>query len=418
MFADVAEIRTDSKHVAIYAEGWQSWSPVGTFALTDPPPQPKSPLERTMGFRPGKPPPRDAFQAEGLLAVVASEGPVRIFAAKEPHRDVPSIRIRDEHDRLVVSADGEIVETVFGGDLGHAFGEWADSVAPRRLRSIPTGWCSWYCYWQDVREDDVLANLAAIERLELPIDVVQIDDGYQATVGDWLERSPSFGPLARLAESIRAAGRIPGIWVTPFLVGARSKLVAEHPSWVVPGADAGFNWNQHLHVLDVSNAEAAEHLLHVFRILAGYGFAYFKLDFLYAGAIPGIDAYREGMRIVREATGEDAILLGCGAPLLPSIGLVDAMRIGPDIGPNTAQVQAAIDAGRSRAWMNGRLWTNDPDCLIVRQEVEERDRWADHVQACRGLVCSSDPLGELDEHGLALTRRLLEDASDSPLVGA
>lgn len=37
------------------------------------------------------------------------------------------------------------------------------------------------------------------------------------------------------------------------------------------------------------------------------------------------------MRLIRAGAGPDAILLG-GGPLLPSIGLVDAMRIGPDSG--------------------------------------------------------------------------------------
>jgi len=32
-------------------------------------------------------------------------------------------------------------------------------------------------------------------------------------------------------------------------------------------------------------------------------------------------------------SGTQAVLLGCGAPLLPRIGLVDAMRVGPDVLP-------------------------------------------------------------------------------------
>jgi hypothetical protein len=46
-----------------------------------------------------------------------------------------------------------------------------------------------------------------------------------------------------------------------------------------------------------------------------------------------------------------------------SFGLVDAMRIGPDTG-------GAIGAGPgSRVWfLNGRVWWNDPDCVIVRPD--------------------------------------------------
>ena len=71
------------------------------------------------------------------------------------------------------------------------------------------------------------------------------------------------------------------------------------------------------------------------------GIDYFKIDFVYAGALAGrrhqdlppVEAYRRGLRLIREAIGPDAYLLGCGVPILPSIGLVDAMRVGPDIAP-------------------------------------------------------------------------------------
>jgi alpha-galactosidase len=83
------------------------------------------------------------------------------------------------------------------------------------------------------------------------------------------------------------------------------------------------------------------------------------------------------------------------------------MRIGPDIAPSADAVEAAIASGRARAWMHGRLWINDPDCLIVRTDVEERERWAEHVEAVGGALFSSDPLEELDGRGLELTRRVL-----------
>lgn len=102
--------------------------------------------------------------------------------------------------------------------------------------------------------------------------IVQIDDGHQAAPGDWLERSPRFGPLDRLAGRIRAAGRVPGIWTAPFVVGERSRLADEHPDWLVEGVDAGFNWDQRLGVLDVGHPGAAEHLEGVFRTLAAQGF--------------------------------------------------------------------------------------------------------------------------------------------------
>ena len=65
--------------------------------------------------------------------------------------------------------------------------------------------------------------------------------------------------------------------------------------------------------------------------------------------------------------------------------------------------------------MQGRLWVNDPDCLIARPEVRERERWVDEVERHGGLVVSSDRLGELDAHRLELIRRARRPSSPRPL---
>jgi alpha-galactosidase len=385
-----------------------------------------------MGFRPGKPAPQAGFQGEGILAVLAAEEGGWMWTAPDPAHEVPSIRLRAAEGRLVVFADGPVVERSFDGGLGRALGEWADALAVGPVRPLPPGWCSWYCYRGEVTAEHVLANLAAIERLELRAEVVQIDDGHQMQVGDWLEPSSRFGSRSELAKRIRASGRRAGLWTTPFLVAARSRLSAEHPDWLVGGASAGHNWGDELRVLDVTHPDAAEHLEGVYRALAREGFDYHKLDFLYAGALDGrrrtsvspIDAYREGLRIVRRGAGGDAILVGCGAPLLPSVGLVDAMRVSPDVDPcfeprdgdlSQPSMRGALAVGRARSWMHGRLWVNDPDCLILRPELERREEWAAHVAACGGLVLSSDVLDRLDERGLALTRALLRPSAAAPV---
>ena len=76
-----------------------------------------------------------------------------------------------------------------------------------------SGWCSWYHFFERVSEADVLRNLEALAaaRPEIAVDVVQIDDGYQRAIGDWLETNAKFPRgLAPLAAEIRAAGFIAG----------------------------------------------------------------------------------------------------------------------------------------------------------------------------------------------------------------
>jgi alpha-galactosidase len=432
-FTPIAELPVDPHVAVVYEHGWQSWSPAGVYRVDGTSPRPRRPAWQALGFRPELPAPDIGFQGEGLLAIQPTpDAPVTVWSAPDPHREVPSIRAELSDGRVVISADGEVDETTHPGGIDAALRAHADGVADRlgvSLRDdLGTGWCSWYGYWQDVTQDDVHAELEVMDTLDLRVDTVQLDDGYQAGLGDWLvRRERDFtAPLSELADRIRATGRSAGIWTAPFLVGAHSALAAAHPDWLVEGAEPGHHWGQHVRVLDVTHPDAAAHLLEVFGTLRAWGFTYHKIDFLFGGAMAGrrhadaspLDAYAEGLRLVREGIGDDAVLLGCGAPLLPSIGKVDAMRVSPDIDPtftpsdgdlSQPSQRSALLAGRARAWQHGRWWTNDPDCVLVRPEVEHRDRWARYVAASGGLAVSGDPLRSLDPTGLEWTRRLLVD---------
>jgi alpha-galactosidase len=128
-----------------------------------------------------------------------------------------------------------------------------------------------------------------------------------------------------------------------------------------------------------------------------------------------VAAYRSGLELIRTAVGDDAYLLGCGAPILPSIGLLDAMRVSPDTGPRyepphgdlTAPAgRSAIVTGTGRAWQHGRWWVNDPDCLLARPGVERREELARHVERYGGLRSASDRIASLDAWGVETTRRL------------
>jgi len=415
--------------LGVYEHGWQSWSPAGLFGATSPTPRPAREVWQTMAFRPGRPAPATGAQGEGLLAVLEPSGRTTVVSSPDPAVEVASIRTRVEGDQLVVSADGEVDVRVDDRGLLPALEQWADDASRTAggpaLRSLPAGWCSWYYYWTGVTEADVLDNLRCLDVHGLDVGVVQVDDGHQSGIGDWLTRSASFGPLADLAAAVIATGRRAGVWTAPFLVGADSDLAHAHPDWLVRGAVAAErHWDQQVGVLDVTHPEAREHLSEVYRTLAADGFSYHKVDFLYAGAMDGgrhedcspLEAYRLGMQLVRDAIGADAVLVGCGAPLLPSIGLVDAMRVSPDVDPEPEPpdgdisqpgMRSALANGRARAWQNGRLWVNDPDCVLARPQVGEREAWADHVEAMGGLAVVSDQLTDLDDAGLAILRRLL-----------
>lgn len=430
-FTDVGEVVCDPETALIYEHGWQSWSPTTTYSLGDRPYRPAGETIRVVNYRADGPAPVGSFQGEGLLAVQArTGGPVHVFAAHPGADAVPSIRARVQDHTVVVASEGPIQQMVDDGPGGifGALGRWGDSYASALevgpIRAAPTIWCSWYHYFMQVTEQDMLENLDAIKELQLPVDVVQLDDGYQAEIGDWLTLSGRFGSLRDLVARIRERGRRVGIWTAPFLVGQRSRLYAEHPEWLIQQASAGHNWHQDLFALDITHPGAAAYLQRVFSTFHQLGIDFFKIDFIYAGAlggrrhedVPSVEAYRRGVRLIRDAIGPQAYLLGCGAPILASVGLVDAMRVSPDTAPlyephqgdlSQPSVRAAILSGAGRAWQHGRFWVNDPDCLLARPTVEHREDWAAHIQRYGGLRGSSDRLRDLDPWGLQRTRQLL-----------
>src|SRR6185312_16716630 len=88
---------------------------------------------------------------------------------------------------------------------------WKGSVA---------GWCSWWAYFADVREQDVhaISDVFARKLRDFGYQYIQIDDGYQSSNGglpkDWLTTDSKFpSGLNNLSKSISAKGLKPALWL-------------------------------------------------------------------------------------------------------------------------------------------------------------------------------------------------------------
>jgi alpha-galactosidase len=183
-----------------------------------------------------------------------------------------------------------------------------------------------------------------------------------------------------------------------------------------------------MYALDTTHPAAEAWLTETFEtVVDDWGFDYLKLDFLYCAALPGdrhadvtrAEAYRQGMETIREAVG-DTTILGCGAPQFASVGVVDAMRIGPDTAPywrregESASQPAHENAVRNvlnRQLWHRRLWLNDPDCQLVRTTTDltaaERESFAALVALLGGTNVLSDAIREIDAPGRRLFERTL-----------
>jgi alpha-galactosidase len=275
----VATVPLDPARARVYAEGWQSWSVTGVFSVTDPPPPVTWPDSLAIDCQYRRSAPEGAFQGSGVLAVDPGDGaPVTVFGAPAGRPDgIPVIQAELRDSALVVSSDAPVTERADSGPGGlpGALGRWADGFSAAaglpRVPVMPSVWCSWYQYFSDVTERDVLANLDAMAALDLRVGIVQIDDGYESCVGDWLTSSGRFSDLPGLVTRIRAAGRRAGIWIAPWLVGRSSELFTAHPDWVVrdPASGepvwAGNVCRDDCAALDVTHPAAAAYLTGVRR---------------------------------------------------------------------------------------------------------------------------------------------------------
>ena len=302
-------------------------------------------------------------------------------------------------------------------------------IGNRRSAKPPAGWCSWYCFGPRVTAQQVLDNLDVIAKRIPGLKYIQIDDGYQPAMGDWLETGAAFGGAVQtVLQQIRQRGFEPAIWVAPFIAEAGSNLFREHPDWFVQDRDGSplradkvtfGGWRRGpWYALDGTHPGARAHLEHVFATMRQeWGCTYFKLDANFWGAIHGgrfhdskatrIEAYRRGMEAVVRGAG-DAFILGCNHPIWPSLGLIHGSRSSNDIKREWKRIETTARQNLMRNWQNGRLWWNDPDAIVLTGTLPDNEYrfHATAIYATGGMILSGDDLTTIPEPRLAMLRQL------------
>lgn len=489
------------REIAFFSNGWQSWSYAGVYGPLDR-------FRRThLGFlrapasaNAGTPQPKRAgLFASDMFAVIGDrnqrKGVLLGFLSQVQHFGsleawvgglTPALRMWANGDGVRLGAGGQMVTdwaclyflhlddpdalglyleavahvhglpSIFSalGSNDDSQGTTRSTTSPVPLKSIPTGWCSWYQFSEDyfgrVTAQDIRTNLVALAGLNsrLPLEVVQIDDGFESQVGDWYHFKPGFPEgVAPLAAEIRKAGFRAGLWLAPFIVHPKSRLAGEHPDWLLRNSlgrpvNAGYLWGNFATALDLTHPEALAYASEVIHTAVHrWGFDYLKLDFLYAAALPGrhrdltktrAQILRTALETVRTAAGQDAFLLGCGCPLGATIGVVDAMRIGADVAPtwqptykiapflfkrepDFPSAENAIHNALTRSPLHRRWWINDPDCLLLRPTtqltLDEVQALATVIVLSGGTLLISDHIPDLPEDRLRIAEVLL------PLIG-
>ncbi len=306
-----------------------------------------------------------------------------------------------------------------------------------RFEKAPRVWCSWYSLYGWINERIFLKALQDFG--DMPFDVFQLDDGWQLAHGDWEANRKFPSGMETIAGKITATGRTPGIWLSPFMVSRGSQLAKDHPDWLLRDEKGipvrgGITWSGNHYGLDASHPEVLEWLAQLIRKVRDWGYSYLKLDFLYIGAligkrykdIPREVIYRNAMQVIRAAAG-DAYILACGAPIVPSLGLCDGIRVGPDVSPfwlnrplsvwlnnpNDTSTQNSIRTSVHRLWLSP-LVNVDPDVIFFRSKYNSLEphekRLLQDLGIVSGFKATSDLSQWLNASEKEMLRAFLESA--------
>lgn len=390
------------------------------------------------------PAPPDTKVFYGMMMLSPSPRDHHLFAFTSCHRFMGQFYLNHPSLKVVLDIEGrelrpgedwqlESFTYQSGNDRERLLDQLAKQLVanhpPQRFDSPPTGWCSWYCFGPRVTAQQVLDNLDFIAKHTPGLRYVQIDDGYQPAMGDWLETGAAFGRNVQgVLKEIRARGFEPAIWVAPFVAEEKSHVFQQQPDWFVKDSDGTplrsdrvtfGGWRRGpWYVLDGTHPEVQQHFEKFFRTMKReWGCTYFKLDANFWGAIQGgrfhdpratrIEAYRSGMRAILRGA-ENSFVLGCNHPIWPSLGLIHGSRSSNDIKRTWERIETTARQNLSRNWQNGRLWWNDSDAIVLTGDLPDNEFQfhATAIYASGGMLLSGDDLAKISAEKLAMLRKL------------
>lgn len=271
--------------------------------------------------------------------------------------------------------------------------------APSHLKPAIVGWCSWYGYWHNITESQIAKQCKWFAtHSEVSVEYIIVDDGWTRW-GEWDRINTKAFPHGHkgLVSTIKSQKLKAGIWLAPFLLEPGSEFAKSHPELLathngklVDGLKVTRFDKYFLpkYILDIRKKKARKWVWEQITGLVDEGYELIKFDFLYAiYFIPGISSKEAGYHLHKlmqkvKNTYPHIYTIACGAPLLPLIGVVDSIRIGPDtvlayveklplIGrmTNRRRVVSVIENIKHRKWL-ARFWRLDPDVFVCRPQLQ------------------------------------------------
>jgi len=260
----------------------------------------------------------------------------------------------------------------------------------------PWGWWSWTAYYFGLSQSTALTNsqwLSAHLR-DQGFNYFHVDEGYAYADGEFTTSNATMFPdgMRRLGHQVCHLGLNFALWIAPFRVSQRSWVYQHHPEWLVHNAQGkpiqiAFVQGKHdpLYVLDTTHPGAQDYLRHTYQVLTReWGVRYFKLDFMDDTGIEGyhyrpdttaLEAEQIGLKIIREAVGDNVLLDKDGSPMLNTVGLTDEGRISTDTGHSFRGTKEDATGIAARYYMNRNFYVTDPDAFTVTGQLFAERSW-------------------------------------------
>ncbi len=334
--------------------------------------------------------------------------------------------------------DGAVVKNYFRDTLKI---KYFHPIDKSQFPLPPSGWCSWYFFYQEIDENEIKLNAKWIadNLKDYGVEYVQIDDGWQGSghgLGenrDWFTVNKRFASgMDQLAAYIKSLGLKPGIWLAPH-GQSNASVVKNHSGAFLlqpDGTSAANTW-EGTFLIDPSTPESQQYLKELFTRLAGWGYEYFKIDgqpivvreyrnkksLMRRAADDSDELYRGTLKSIREAIGPRRYLLGCWVVPLEGIGYMNGSRIGADVLPNWDGFKYAMRATMQYYFLHNVAWYTDPDVFIVRAPLplEQARAWTTLQGLTGQAALMSDRMVDLSPERVELVKRVYPAVDIRPL---
>lgn len=299
-----------------------------------------------------------------------------------------------------------IVTAVLEGDLHDSCAAFCRMMCdnPRIVDRPIFGGNDWYCNYGNNSYEKIAEHARRVvecaKNCPYPPYMV-IDDGWQLchnargsgyNGGPWSYANANFGDMKAMAEEIVAAGAIPGIWFRPL------ETMEKLPEWYYLKRDFDNP------TLDPSVPEVLELVKRDVRTIVSWGYKLIKHDFssadlfgkwgfemqeeMHYGQTHFADRTRTTAEImkdfymaIREAAGDDVLIMGCNTFSHLSAGIMDIQRTGDDTSGKEwdRTKRYGINTLAFRMMQHGAFYCVDADCVGLTNDVpwEKNRQWLD-----------------------------------------